>query len=139
MDPSIHTFHDFDPAAYIQALVVLAHTDGLLPIEKTYVNAKAELLGVNVDWSVGDGEWSPIPTSVSEMTRRVIVRDCVMLASVDGNFSDGERETVHRIAAWLEVDESACDGIEDWLRRYWELMDEAEALLSGFDAPKQSG
>ncbi len=139
MDPSIHTLHDFDPAFYIQVLVTLAHIDGLLPIERAYVTAKAELLGVSVDWSPGDGEWAPIPSSVSELTRRVIVRDCVVLASVDGDFSDSERGTVHRIAEWLQVDESACDGIEDWLRRYWELMDESEALLSGFDAPKQSG
>lgn len=130
---------DFDPAVYIQALVTLAHVDGLLPIERQYVEAKARLLAVDIAWDAADGKLPPIAESVSELTRRVIVRDCIVLAGVDGEFSDDERKVVHRIAAWLEVEESACDRIEDWLRRYWELMDEAEALMSGFDAPKENG
>ena len=139
MDPSIHLMRDFEPAVYIQALVTLAHVDGLLPIERSYVEAQARLLGVPVDWDAADGQLPPIGEQVSELTRRIIVRDCIVLASVDGEFSDDERQLVHRIAAWLRVDEAACDRIEDWLRRYWELMDEAEALMSGFDAPKQNG
>ena len=139
MDPSIHMMRDFDPATYIQALVALAHIDGLFDIERDYVEAKAALLGVDCDWSVVSAELQPIASQTSELTRRIIVRDCILLASVDGEYSDAERTAIHRIATWLKVDEAACDRIEDWLRRYWELMDEAEALLSGFDAPKENG
>jgi uncharacterized membrane protein YebE (DUF533 family) len=139
MDPSIHMMQDFDPATYVQALVALAHIDGLFDIERDYVDAKAQLLGVTPDWSAVSADLQPIGAEVSELTRRVVIRDCIVLASVDGEYSDAERAVVHRIAQWLEVDEAACDRIEDWLRRYWELLDESEALLSGFDAPYENG
>lgn len=136
-DPSLTLLQDFDPRTYLRLLVAQSHLDGLKPEERNYIQARATVLGLDPEGLLAEPltELPPVPETVSETTRRVIVRDCILLGCIDGDYSEMERAHVHRVAKWLSVDLDAVDRIEDWLRRYWDLMEESEALLSGFDAP----
>ncbi len=136
-DPSLTLLQDFDARTYLRLLVAQSHLDGLKPEERHYIQARATVLGLDAEGLLSEPltELPPVPETVSEATRRVIVRDCILLGCIDGDYSEMERAHVHRVANWLSVDLDAVDRIEDWLRRYWDLMEESEALLSGFDAP----
>ncbi len=92
-------------------------------------------VGTAALWEEDLKAFPTIPEEVSEVTRRVVVRDCILLGCIDGEYTDAERAWVHRIATWLGVDLEASDRLEDWLRRYFDLMEEQEMLLSGFDPP----
>lgn len=137
LDAANTLLREFDPTTYLRLLVAQGHLDGLVQEEQDYIRARAALLGVEVEPLLSQPliELPPVDEQVSETTRRVILRDCIVLACIDGNYTEIERAHVHRVAKWLGVDIGAAERIEDWLRRYWELMDESEALLSGFDAP----
>ena len=137
LDAANTLLQEFDPTTYLRLLVAQGHLDGLVPEEQAYIRARAALLGVEVEPLLAQPltELPAVDEQISETTRRVILRDCIVLACIDGDYSELERAHVHRVAKWLKVDIEAADRIEDWLRRYWELMDESEALLSGFDAP----
>jgi len=137
-DPALMSLLDgFDAPTYLRALIAVVKIDGVKPIERDYVEARAKVLGADTTtlWEEDFSEFPPIPEEVSEVTRRVIVRDSILLGCIDGEYTDAERAWVHRVAAWLSVDIDACDRLEDWLRRYFDLMDEQEMLLSGFDPP----
>lgn len=127
----------FDARIYMTALITIVKLHGIEPIEREFVEARAKLLGVDTTdlWEEDIESFPPVSDEVGEMTRRVIVRDCILMGCIDGDYSDKEREWVHRIATWLEVGEETCDLLEDWLHRYFAMMDEQEALLSGFDPP----
>lgn len=136
-DPATLLLEGFDAQTYLRALITVVKIHGIEPIEREYVEARARVLGVDAAplWAEQVTEFPPIPDEVGEVTRRVIVRDCIMMGCIDGEYSDQERAWVHKIADWLGVSEETCDHLEDWLHRYFALMDEQEALLSGFDPP----
>ena len=136
-DPATLLLQGFDAQVYLRALITVVKIHGIEPVERDYVEARARVLGVDPAplWAEEERELPPIPEDVGELTRRAIVRDCIMMGCIDGEYSDQERARVHEIATWLGVTEETCDHLEDWLRRYFELMDEQEALLSGFDPP----
>ena len=137
-DPALLSLLDgFDAETYLRALIAVVKIDGIKVIERDYIETRAKVLGVDTValWEEELKEFPPIPEEVSEVTRRVIVRDCILLGCIDGEYTDAERAWVHRIATWLSVDIEASDRLEDWLRRYFDLMEEQEMLLSGFDPP----
>ena len=137
IDSSMPLLDDFDATTYIRALITVVKMDGIKPIERQYVEARAALLGVETGalWDEDLTDLPPIPDDVSLVTRRVVVRDCILMACIDDDYTDRERERVHQIAAWLSVDVETCDRFEDWFARYFDMMDEQEALLEGFDPP----
>lgn len=135
--PGLSLLEDFDSVTYLRLLVAQAQVDGLVPEERDYILLRGAMLGVDTEPLLAEPlrELPPVDPATSETTRRVILRDCIVLACIDGDYTETERARVHEVADWLSVPHSSVDRIEDWLRRYWELMDEAEALLAGFEAP----
>ena len=106
IDSSMPLLDDFDATTYIRALITVVKMDGIKPIERQYVEARAALLGVETGalWDEDLTDLPPIPDDVSLVTRRVVVRDCILMACIDDDYTDRERERVHQIAAWLSVD-----------------------------------
>ncbi len=76
-----------------------------------------------------------VSEGMSDMTRRVVLRDCILIACLDGEYSDTERAWIHRICEWLGLSTTTADLFEDWFHRYFDLIDEQEALLWGFEPP----
>ncbi len=137
-DPALHLLEDFDAETYLRALIAVVKVHGIEPVEHDYVEARAKLLGVDATdlWEEDLEDLPPVAESVSDTTRRVVVRDCILMGCIDGEYTDDERAWVHRIAAWLGVSTHTCNLFEDWLRRYFDLLDEQEALLCGFEPPE---
>jgi uncharacterized protein (UPF0548 family) len=59
----------------------------------------------------------------------VIIKDCIMLASMDGNFSLGEKEKVYRFAERLDVTRADVDAVVAWLESYKRLRHRWTALV----------
>ena len=55
---------------------------------------------------------------VSRLTAVVIIKDCILLASLDKNFSLAERDKVYAYAAKLDITRSDVDYIVEWLGHY---------------------
>ena len=118
-------------------LIAVVKVHGIDPIERDFVESRARILGVPHEhlWAESMQELPPLPSNMSDMTRRVVLRDCILIACIDGEYSDAERVWIHRIRDWLELSEETADLFEDWFRRYFDLMEEQEALLWGFEPP----
>jgi len=128
---------DFDAETYLRALILVVKVHGIEPVERTFVEARARILGVDHEhlWDDTIDDLPPVPSTMSDMTRRVVLRDCILIGCIDGEYTDTERAWVHRICEWLGLATETADNFEDWFHRYFELMDEQEALLSGFEPP----
>jgi hypothetical protein len=136
-DPSPDFLQDFDAETYLRVLIMLVKVHGIEPVEREFVESRARTLGVDPShlWDETLSELPPLPEGMSEMTRRVVLRDCILIACIDGEFTDIERGWTHRICGWLGLDLDTANLFEDWFRRYFDLMDEQEALLWGFEPP----
>ena len=128
---------DFDAEAYLRALIVVVKVHGIEEVERDFVEARARILGVDPAhlWDETLEELPPLNDAMSDPTRRVVLRDCILIACIDGEYTDSERAWIHRIRDWLGLDAQTVDLFEDWFRRYYDLMDEQEALLWGFEPP----
>jgi hypothetical protein len=58
-----------------------------------------------------------------------IIRDCIVLGSLDGDFTDLERAKVYDVASLLGKSKSDVDAVETWLKRLWAVMEEGNRLF----------
>lgn len=135
MDAARLALHDFDAHAYLRLLIAVVKVCGITEVEREWVEARARLLGVDATalWSETLTELPPLPPDLSDRTRRVVLRDCILIACIDGDYADKERALVHRVRDWLGLSAATADRFEGWFRRYFDLMEEQEALLEGFE------
>ena len=124
---------DLDAEGYIRLLVAVAKSDpDNGPPEYQYVKSQANSLRVDIVplWNDTSKNYLLAPIQVSRSVAMVIIKDCVMLASLDGNFSLGERERVYRFAERLDVTRADVDAVVAWLgdydrlRRRWTTLTE---------------
>jgi hypothetical protein len=136
-DPARHLLEDFDAETYLRALIVVVKVHGVEPVERDFVVSRARILGVEHEhlWDDEVADLPPLPDDLSDTTKRVVLRDCILIACIDGDYTDTERQFIHRIRDWLGLAPETVDLFEDWFRRYFDLMDEQEALLWGFEPP----
>lgn len=137
MDDLVRLLGDFDANAYLRALIAVVKVHGVEEVERQFVETRARVLGVDPShlWDEALVELPPILGSMSDTTRRVVLRDCIFIACIDGEYTETERVWIHRIRDWLGLGEQTADLFEDWCRRYFDLMSEQEALLLGFEPP----
>jgi tellurite resistance protein len=126
---------EFEPEKYLQALVALAHIDGMHPDEELFIRQQASAFGVDAEpyfgQSTSDSEFTQIGQSTTPTTRRLIYRDCYMLAEVDGQISQAERALLDRIRQDLALEVNQAQALESWAQRYAQILREGEALLAG--------
>jgi len=137
-DPALdELLADFDAETYLRALIIVVKVHGVEPVERDFVEARARILGADHEhlWDDSLDDLPDLPSDMSDMTRRVVLRDCILIACIDGDYTDTERAWIHRLCAWLGLSTETADLFEDWFRRYFDLMDEQEALLWGFEPP----
>jgi hypothetical protein len=124
---------DFDPKLYIQILVAIAKADRDNGVpEFKYIKSQADklLLDVVEYWNHTDKNFSIKRQKVSRLTALLIIKDCIVLASLDKNFTLAEKEKVYTYAEQLDVARSDVDYIENWLNQYNELIDQWNQLVS---------
>jgi hypothetical protein len=125
---------DFDPELYIKMLVAVAKADrNNGPKEFKYVENQANRSGIDFArvWDTTDKTFSISGKDVSRLTAMVIIKDCILLASMDKNFSLAEREKVYTYAAKLDIARSDVDYIIEWLGDYNILEKKWNRLISG--------
>lgn len=122
----------FDARAYLRALAAIARVDGVLDVERQFIEQQALSLGLDpsdIDWTKAadlDGEIA----CASDVTRRLIVRDCIVLASLDDDYTDNERREICQLAARLGIADDVVRRLEDWVGRYSAIIEEGRALLT---------
>ena len=123
---------DFDATLYVKLLVAVAKSDpGNGQPEYEYVKSQANRLGIDIVdyWNSTDKSFLVSPVRASRLTAMVIIKDCILLASMDGNFSPGEKEKVYLLAQNLDVPRSDVDAVQAWLEKYYLLRDEWNRIL----------
>lgn len=134
-----------DGHAWLTALAAVAMADGVIdPRERAFLGRHAELLGASLlEAFEASRSLAPLAAlSTTDRTRRAILRDCVLLANVDGEYHPEERARIEQIAKLLglsdaDVREAEARALDaslplggespDWLRDYWALATKSEA------------
>ena len=133
MKPMHFDLGEFEPEKYLQALVTLARIDGVHPDEELFIRQQAAAFGVDAEpyFAQPAAELATIGQSATATTRRLIYRDCYMLAETDGQVSEAERALLDRLRAELALEANQAQALESWAKRYAQILREGEALLAG--------
>ena len=125
---------DFDSETYIKVLIAIAKADkDNGPPEFEYIRKKAQRLGVDYDqfWASTEKAFEINNQRVSRITALLILKDAIMIASMDRNFSLPEREKVYTFAGKLDISRNDVDYLEDCLNEYRTLCEKWDGLVAG--------
>ena len=125
---------DFDSETYIKILIAIAKADkDNGPREFEYVRKQARRLGVDYDRFLAstDKAFDIKKQRVSRLTALVVLRDAIMIASMDRNFSLPERQKVYGFAAKLDIPRNDIDYLENCLKEYRALGEKWDGLVAG--------
>jgi len=124
---------DFDSEQYLRILVAIAKSDPFNGSpEIDYVRSQAERLGLDFFqfWNSTEKDLFIERVKVSHTTAMLILKDCIWIATLDGNFTLNEKELVYRYAERLDVPRSEVDALEEWLDEYRRLSKKWNALIT---------
>lgn len=125
---------DFDSETYIQILIAIAKADkDNGPKEFEYVRKKAQHLRVDYDLFLATTEktFDLSKQRVSRLTALAVLKDAIMIASMDRNFSLPEREKVYTFARKLDISRNDVDYLEDCVKGYRALCQRWDKLVAG--------
>ena len=125
---------DFDPETYIKVLIAIAKADkDNGPAEFEYIRKKTQRLGVDYDQFLASTEkaFEINKQRVSRITALLILKDAIMIASMDRNFSLPEREKVYTFAGKLDISRTDVDYLKDCLNEYRTLCEKWDGLVTG--------
>jgi len=132
MRPIAAHLDEFEPGLYIQALVAVASCDGMTNDELDFIQGQAQMLGVDTAAALAAPVMvHDVSRAMTQITRKLVYRDCYVLARIDGVPNEREREILDQLRAVLGLTPEACAKIEDWMDRYSVLLQEGGALLGG--------
>lgn len=123
---------DFDVQTYIRMLIAIAKSDkDNGPPEYGYVRNKANALGIDYeDFLKTTGkDYAIDKRKISRLTALMILKDAIMLASLDRNFSLPERQRVYTYAENLDVPRKDVDDLEKLVQGYRNLNQQWQALV----------
>lgn len=116
---------DFDPRTYLSILIAIAKSDkGNGPPEFEFVRRQADRLGLDYDYFFKHTDKSFLISkqSISRLTALVVIKDAIMLASMDENFSLPEKQRVYEYAEKLDIAHKDVDRIEELIQDYRQLQ-----------------
>ena len=123
---------DFDPRTYLRILVAIAKADkDNGPPEFEYVRRQAERLGLDSGKFFKDTDKSFLieHQTVSRLTALVILKDAIVLASLDNNLSLPERMKIYTYAERLDISRNDVDRLEKLMDEYRQLGDRWRQLV----------
>jgi hypothetical protein len=127
---------DFDPEIYIRILIATCKSDRSNgEPEMRFVRARAQQLGLDFDqyWESTDKAYSMNHRKVSRRTALNILKDSVMLATLDRNYTLQEKERVYTYAEKLDLPRSDVDALHEWIEAYHRLKADWQDLVAGGD------
>jgi len=125
--------YDFDSRLYLKILVAIAKSDpNNGEPEYNYVRRQAIKMGLDLDeyWKTTSKSFLAGRLKVSRLTALVIIKDSIALATLDGNFSLGEKELIYAYAQSFDVPRTDVDRIESLLGEFESLKTKWEALVN---------
>ena len=124
---------DFDPQTYVRILIAIAKADkdNGAP-EYRYVRQKAQSLSLDFDryWEATEKDFQIDKQTVSRLTAMTILKDAIVLASMDRNFSLPERQRVYAYAEKLDIARKDVDELEKLVDAYRRLNHQWRALVA---------
>jgi hypothetical protein len=125
---------DFDPRTYVRILVAIAKADkDNGPPEFEYVRRQAERLGLDSEHFFRNTDKSFLleRQKVSRLTAFVILKDAIVLASMDDNLSLPERMKIYTYAEKLDISRNDVDKLEKLMGQYRLLDRQWQQLVDG--------
>ena len=125
--------YDFDSRLYLKILVAIAKSDPENgEPEFNYVRRQAIGLGLDMDeyWESTRKDFLAGRLKVSRLTALVIIKDSLVLATMDGSFSLGEKERIYSYAEGFDIPRTDVDNVEAWLQESESLKKKWEALVN---------
>jgi hypothetical protein len=105
----------FDRETYLKMLVTIARADkDNGPKEYAYIRKQAIEMGVDYEQILRDtdDQFEIGSQKVSRLTALRVLRDAIMIASMDGNFSLPEKQKVYTYAEKLDIPRIDVDELE---------------------------
>lgn len=124
---------DFDPRIYLSILIAIAKADkDNGPPEFDFVRRQADRLGLDYDYFFKHTDKSFLidKQTLSRLTALIIIKDAIMLASMDGNFSLPEKQRVYAYAENLDIARKDVDEIERIIQAFRDLDGQWKALVA---------
>jgi hypothetical protein len=124
----------FDRETYVKILVTIARADkDNGPPEYRYIRKQAIKLGVNYEQILGDTDKNfQIGThKVSRLTAMRVLKDAIMIASMDDNFTLAEKQKVYTYAEKLDIPRSDVDALELLVEQIKDLDQRWKKLVAG--------
>ena len=124
---------DFDSRLYLKILVAIAKSDpDNGEPEFNYVRRQALGLGLDLDdyWDSTPKDFLTGRIKVSRLTALVIIKDSIVLATMDGHFSLGEKERIYSYAESLDIPRTDVDQVENLLKEFDGLKSKWETLVA---------
>jgi uncharacterized tellurite resistance protein B-like protein len=106
---------DFDRETYLKMLVTIARADkDNGPAEYAYIRKQAIEMGVDYEQILRDtdDQFEIGAQKVSRLTAMRVLKDSIMIASMDGNFSLPEKQKVYTYAEKLDIPRIDVDELE---------------------------
>jgi hypothetical protein len=125
--------YDFDSRLYLKILVAICKSDpDNGEPEYNYVRRQAVKLGLDLDeyWDGTDKTFLTGRMKVSRLTALVIIKDSIALATLDGNFSLGEKERIYRYAESFDIPRTDVDKVSGLLREFEDLKAKWDDLVN---------
>jgi len=123
---------DFDVQTYVRMLIAIAKADkDNGPPEYAYVRKKALALGVDYEdyLQTTDKDYQLDKKRASRLTALMIIKDAIILASLDRNISLPERQRIYAYAESLDVPRKDVDELEKLVQAYRLLNRQWQALV----------
>jgi len=124
----------FDRETYLKMLISIARADkdNSLP-EYRFIRKQAIQLGVNYEQVLKDtdSDFEIGTHQVSRMTALRVLKDAIMIASMDGNFSLPEKQKLYTYAEKLDIPRTDVDDLETLVGQLKALDQRWKELVAG--------
>ncbi|MBT6047073.1 MAG: hypothetical protein HOG49_09650 [Candidatus Scalindua sp.] len=125
--------NSFDSDSYFKLLVIVAGADGnICESELAFLQDQAKLMDYDLQAVLNKGlNLSDIKVQgISIVTKKIVIRDCISLAHIDGVYDKNESEKIQEIGKTLGIVPEDIDKINEWLLEYWAIIEKGEELLT---------
>jgi uncharacterized tellurite resistance protein B-like protein len=123
---------DFNAQMYIRILIAIAKADpDNGPPEFEFVRRQARQLDVDYEdfLATTDKSFAIEQQKVSRLTAMAILKDAILLASLDRNISLPEKQRIYTYAEKLDISRSDVDALESFIEDYRQLNQQWRHLI----------
>ncbi|MBU0538278.1 MAG: hypothetical protein KKF24_03480 [Gammaproteobacteria bacterium] len=128
----LNEYEESEKLIYLQALISLAHADGIHDAERQYIAIQAQCVGLSLDtmWEVPDLPDRELLRELPDCLRNILFRDLVTLGYIDNDLSETEWKRIEELALLMDYPLEKVVEIECWLQDYWLVLKRGEALFA---------